>query len=264
MKKELKISLLQEDLQWESPTQNRANFSKKIDDLGATDLILLPEMFTTGFSQNVKGFAEAHPGDTLQWMQEIAAKKQAAVVGSVMVSEKEEQPQKKYYNRLYFVFPNGDFQQYDKRHLFTYADEHKTYTPGSEKLTVEYLGWKICPLVCYDLRFPVWARNVEEYDLLLFLANWPQKRIQSWDILLRARAVENLAFVAGLNRVGVDGNALTYNGHSGIYDPLGNPMVTSDTEKAFAETVLLRKLDLEALRKDFSFLQDKDTFYIEK
>src|SRR5690625_572893 len=176
----LKVSLIQTSMKWEDVGANLAHFSEMIDTIEEeTDLILLPEMFTTGFTMNPENIAEEVEGPSLKWMQQQAKVKDAAVSGSVVVHEEE-----KYYNRLYFVYPNGAYKSYDKRHLFTFAGEDKKYSAGKRRLILEYKGWKICPLICYDLRFPVWARNVEEYDLLFYGANWPSKRILAWNTLL--------------------------------------------------------------------------------
>ena len=180
----LAVSYLQTDLIWESPEENRQKFEKYIiEEAEKTDLIILQEMFTTGFSMHPEGVAEpAEP--TLSWLQNLAQKHNVAITGSVMLKENE-----KYYNRLYFVKPDGETHQYDKKHLFSLAKEERAYTSGHKKLIVDYKGWKICPLICYDLRFPAWSRNLEDYDLLLYVANWPQKRITAWDALLKARAI---------------------------------------------------------------------------
>ena len=254
----LRISFIQTELSWENPPVNRQHFSKKIAELPETDLIVLPEMFPTGFSMNSKILAEKPHGETLVWMRETAKSKNAAIVGSVIVSEEE-----KYFNRLYFVFPDGNFKTYDKKHLFTFADEHKSYSPGNKKLIVEYKGWKICPLVCYDLRFPVWSRNVENYDLLLYVANWPKPRTQAWDVLLKARAIENLSYVIGVNRIGKDGNGHEYSGHSAAYDMLGNQISRQDFESEFSETIPLDRTVLLETRKKFAFLNDRDKFKID-
>ncbi len=255
----LRISLIQTELSWEDPAENRENFFKKIEELPETDLIILPEMFTTGFSMNSEFLAEKTHDATLAWMKEIARSKNVAITGSVIISE-----QDRFFNRLFFVFPDGNFQKYDKRHLFTFAGENESYSPGNEKLIVEYLGWKICPLICYDLRFPVWSRNTENYDLLLYVANWPKLRTQAWDVLLKARAVENLSYVAGVNRVGKDGNGHDYSGHSAVYDLLGNQISSSDFEVEFSETITLSRSILCETRKRFAFLNDRDEFKIEK
>lgn len=254
----LKLTLIQSSLVWENAEANRDKFSAKIEDLkDDTDLILLPEMFSTGFSMNAENLAENTDGPTLNWLKEHAKNKNAAISGSVIVKENNN-----YFNRLYFVFPDGKHKIYDKRHLFSLAHEEKTYSPGTEKLIVNYKGWKICPLVCYDLRFPVWSRNVEDYDLLFYVANWPKKRALAWDALLKARAIENMCFTAGLNRVGVDGNDHDYDGHSAIYDMLGKKLTTQNWEKEFTQTITLNKSELKNTRKRFQFLKDRDEFEV--
>lgn len=255
----LRVSILQTELVWENPKANREYFSKKISQLPETDVIVLPEMFPTGFSMNAKNLAEKPQGETLEWMLETAKQKNAAITGSVIVSEN-----KKFYNRLFFVFPDGNYEIYDKKHLFSYADEHKTYSEGNKKIVITYRGWKICPLICYDLRFPVWSRNKEEYDVLLYVANWPKVRVQAWDILLKARAVENICYVAGVNRVGIDGNKIEYSGHSAIYDMLGNPLTTENFEKEFEETISLSRPKLLQTREKLAFLNDRDDFVLTK
>lgn len=258
MNTNLIISIIQPDLVWENAGANRELFSKKIEAISSeTDLIVLPEMFSTGFSMNAKDLAEPPLGESLKWMQKMAAKKNMAITGSLIISENG-----KYYNRLYFVFPDGTFQHYDKRHTFTLANEHKTYASGTKKLIVEYKGWKICPLVCYDLRFPVWSRNTENYDLLLYVANWPAPRTFAWDTLLKARAIENLCYCIGVNRIGKDGNGLSYLGHSAVYDPLGKQISTHDWEKEFQQEILMERSYLEETRNNLKFLQDRDSFTV--
>src|SRR5690606_24430266 len=200
---DLRITIIQTSLHWQDASANRTMFSEKLAAAApATDLIVLPEMFTTGSSMDAAGLAEDAEGPTLQWMKEEAVRYSAVLTGSVMVKEGDN-----YYNRLYWVRPDGTYEHYDKRHLFRMAKEHHSYTPGKEKLLVELKGWNICPLVCYDLRFPVWSRNTgSQYDLLLYVANWPKPRANAWSTLLQARAIENLSYVVGVNRVGTDGN----------------------------------------------------------
>lgn len=253
----LKISLIQTDLSWEHPAENRKIFTKKIKTLPETDLIILPEMFTTGFSMQPEPLAEPASGTTLQWMQEQAQQKNTAVTGSIICRENDH-----YYNRLYFVYPDTSYRIYDKRHLFSLAGEQHHYQPGQQRLIVDYKGWKICPLICYDLRFPVWARNTEKYDLLIYIANWPKPRILHWDTLLRARSIENQCYVAGLNRTGTDPNDNIYNGHSALYDVLGQRNTAADWEASFAETFTLKKDELEEIRTRFQFLNDSDRFEI--
>ncbi|QQX77374.1 MULTISPECIES: amidohydrolase [Aequorivita] len=258
MSKNLKITIIQSELHWENAEANRAMFSEKIQNIeGETDLIILPEMFPTGFSMNAEKLAEPNNGETLRWMIQEAQKNNCAITGSIIISE-----ENNYYNRLFFVFPDGSFQKYDKKHTFTLAKENKTYSAGNERLIVEYKGWKICPLVCYDLRFPVWARNTEDYDVLMYVANWPKVRTLAWDTLLRARAIENMAYCIGVNRVGFDGNEHEYVGHSAIYDVLGKQISTTSYETEFTETIVLDKEHIESNRKHLQFLNDRDHFIL--
>lgn len=253
----MKVSIIQTSLAWENPRANLDNFTQKINSInGGTDLIILPEMFATGFTMNPADVAETADGDSVKWMKQTAEYNNCAVTGSLVIEE-----DGNYYNRLFFVFPNGDVKTYNKRHLFSFAGEDKFYTGGTEKLIVEYKGWKICPLVCYDLRFPVFARNVEEYDLLLYVANWPHVRTLAWDSLLRARAIENLSYAIGVNRIGEDGNGHAYSGHSQVIDALG-AYITEPFESEAVVTVTLDKEKLQETRKKFAFLNDKDTFKI--
>ena len=251
----MKIALLQSSLIWENPKANRNHFEEKINALAEkVDLIVLPEMFSTGFTMNPEAVFETMEGETIQWMQSLAKAKNSAITGSLVVKENEN-----FHNRLLFVFPSGEMQIYDKRHLFTLAGEDKVYTSGNQKLIVEYLGWKICPLICYDLRFPVFARNVENYDVLIYVANWPKSRIQAWDILLKARSVENLCYTVGVNRVGLDNNNLEYDGHSQMLDFLGNyALKPQENEGVFI--VELNKQKLVETRKKLGFLNDRDSF----
>jgi len=253
----MKISLIQTSLIWEDPQANRANIAKLINGIGATDLIVLPEMFATGFTMNPSAVAETMEGNTIAWMKDMAAAKNCAITGSLVISESE-----KYYNRLLFVYPDGEIKTYDKRHLFSLAGEDKAYTAGSDKLIVDYKGWKICPLVCYDLRFPVFARNVEEYDLLLYVANWPSPRIFAWDTLLKARAIENMCYVAGVNRIGEDANGHPYPGHSQVLDCLGATVMEASTSEGVFTVVLDREKMLET-RGKFGFLNDRDRFILQ-
>lgn len=252
----MNVSLIQTTLAWEDAAANRAHFTALIHTIATTDLIVLPEMFTSGFTMNPAAVAEAPNGPTVQWMQHTAQQKNCAVTGSLAIKDGDN-----YYNRLFFVFPDGSMKTYNKRHLFSYADEHKHYTKGAEKLIVDYKGWRICPLVCYDLRFPVFARNVEEYDILLYVANWPQVRTFAWDALLKARAIENLSYTIGVNRIGTDGNDFPYSGHSQALDPLGAYLL-EPTEADGVFTVQIDKEVLEATRTRFAFLNDKDDFEI--
>jgi omega-amidase len=251
----MKIALIQSSLFWENPTANRNHFEEKINAvIEKVDLIVLPEMFSTGFTMNPEAVFETMDGETIQWLQSLAKAKNSAITGSLVIKENGN-----FYNRLVFVFPSGEIQFYDKRHLFTLAGEDKVYTFGKEKLIVEYLGWKICPLVCYDLRFPVFARNVENYDLLIYVANWPKQRINAWDILLKARSVENMCYTIGVNRIGLDASNFEYVGHSQVVDFLGNYILEpQETEGVFV--VDLNKERLLETRKKLGFLNDSDFF----
>ena len=254
MKKDLKVTLVQPDVFWLDRDPNRCNIAFMLKDVGETDLIILPEMFNTGFSMEPARWSETEDGATLTWMKNVAKIKNAAVTGSMIIEE-----DGNFYNRLFFVHPNGEYQTYDKHHLFTLAEEDKHYSAGNEILIVDYLGWKIKPLVCYDLRFPVWARNTEGYDLLLYVANWPSPRKFAWQQLLIARAIENQCYVAGVNRVGTDGNGFEFSGDSAVLNPLGEEMASIANEEAIS-TVTLSKDKLHEVRNKLKFLADKDNF----
>ena len=253
----MKITLLQAALVWENPEANRKHFEKEIANLEeTTDLIVLPEMFTTGFTMHPVQNAETMEGRTVTWMKSMAVQSHAALCGSLIIQE-----DNAYYNRMLFVTPDGSVEYYDKRHLFTLAGEETVYTAGEDKKIVVYKGWKICLLICYDLRFPAFARNLEDYDLLLYVANWPEKRIQAWNILLQARAIENMCYVAGVNRVGEDGNGHTYNGQSQVFDYMGNPL-TEHKDVAAALTVAIAQKPMYEARDHFGFLNDRDRITI--
>lgn len=253
----MKTALIQTTLAWENPSQNIQNLTKRINSITEKiDLIILPEMFTSGFTMNPKNAAQTMNGEALSWLKQTAQQKNCAITGSLIIEENNH-----FFNRLVFVFPNGEVQHYDKKHLFTLAGEDKVYTPGSQKLIIDYNGFKICTLICYDLRFPVFARNVEDYDLLIYVANWPKPRINAWDILLKARAVENMTYVIGVNRVGTDTNNLDYVGHTQAIDFLGNYIQEpQETEGIFI--IELDKNQLLETRKKLAFLNDRDTFLI--
>lgn len=256
MQENLKIALIQADLVWEDPKQNLENFSKKIENISETvDLIILPEMFTTGFTMNAKNVAESMDGNTVAWMQSIASRLNTVIIGSLVILE-----ENNYYNRLLFVEPSGRIQHYDKRHTFTLVGEDEVYTAGAEKLIIDYKGWKICPLICYDLRFPVWSRNTEDYDVLLYVANWPKPRISAWDALLKARAIENMSYCIGVNRIGVDGVNSVYSGHSAAYDVLGNIITSIEPDKEQTQVINLEKRHIQGYRNKLKFLDDSDKF----
>ncbi|MDH5833531.1 amidohydrolase [Luteimonas kalidii] len=259
----LRVSLVQGATRWHDPAGNRAYYADLIAPLhGITDLVLLPETFTSGFSNDAIGDAETMDGPTVAWMREQAGRLQAAVCGSVQL-----RVDGSVFNRLLWVTPDGELQHYDKRHLFRYAREHERYAAGRERVTVEWKGWRICPLVCYDLRFPVYSRNrfdVErpgalDYDLVLYVANWPAARAYAWKTLLRARAIENLCYVAGLNRVGADGNGIDYDGDSAVIDFLGHPVSECSDAEVVVTTTLLGA-ELEKHRERFPAMLDGDAF----
>jgi omega-amidase len=251
----MKIALIQTELSWENPNENKALLQEKINAISQyVDLIVLPEMFTSGFTMNPKNVAQTMKGEAISWLKETAKDKNCAITGSLVIEENGN-----YFNRLVFVFPSGEIQTYDKRHLFTLAGEDKVYTAGKDKLIVDYKGFKICPLICYDLRFPVFARNVEEYDVLIYVANWPKPRVNAWDILLKARAVENMSYVIGVNRIGMDENNHEYVGHSQVVDFLGN-YIQEPQEIEGVFIVELDKNELVETREKLNFLNDRDNF----
>jgi predicted amidohydrolase len=249
------ISLIQSNIIWEDKQANLKNYQDKIDQIESTDLVILPEMFTTGFSMNPKGISETMSGETVQWMKANASKMNSAICGSIIIED-----DGKYFNRFIWTNPDGSIHHYDKKHLFSFAGENENYTPGSEKLIIEYKGWKICPLICYDLRFPVWSRNIEEYDLLIYVANWPDKRKLAWKTLLTARAIENQCYVIGVNRIGKD-NKNYYSGDSSLINALGETLYTnSHIEDIYSTTI--SKYELDKVRNQLPFLNDKDNFKI--
>ncbi|TWT23587.1 amidohydrolase [Luteimonas marina] len=259
----LRISLVQGATLWHDPAGNRDYYGDLVAPLrGITDVVLLPETFTSGFSNDAIGSAETMDGATVEWMRTQAQALDAAVCGSVQLRVGDG-----VFNRLLWATPDGGLRHYDKRHLFRYAREHERYAAGRERLTVEWKGWRICPLVCYDLRFPVYSRNrfdVErpgalDYDLLLYVANWPAARAYPWKTLLRARAIENLCYVAGLNRVGSDGNGLHYAGDSAVIDFLGHP-VSECSDEEVVVTTTLQADELAAHRARFPAMLDGDAF----
>lgn len=279
---ELKITLIQSNLFWENCEQNLEQFSKKISLIREqTDLIILPEMFTTGFSMQPEKFAESMTGKTVNWMKEQSHKKQCVITGSFICEENGF-----YYNRLVWMKPDGNYSTYDKRHLFSMANEDNHYTAGNKKIVEELKGWKICPLICYDLRFPVWSRNTNipqqphnslrppshthyqshkgepDYDLLIYVANWPEKRSFPWKTLLLARAIENQCYVIGENRVGTDGNEIYYSGDSAVIDFKGNILSKTPAHEEYIETISLSYSGLEEFRKQFPVLNDGDDFEV--
>ena len=255
----LTISTIQTDLAWEDKNANLSMLEEKINSLrGNTEVVVLPEMFSTGFSMNTRTLAETMDGETAEWMKRMSSENKVIVTGSMIIEE-----DKKFYNRLIWIMPNGEYGYYDKRHLFAYSEEDKYFSPGNKRLIASVKGWKINLQVCYDLRFPVWARQTSEaeYDVLIYVANWPERRSHAWKTLLCARAIENQCYVVGVNRVGTDGNGIYYSGNSLVIDPLGEVLYhMADEEDVF--TVTLQKERLNEVRTKFPFLKDADHFKI--
>lgn len=254
---DLTVSMVQANLQWQDAAANRATLDRCLSQISiSTDLIVLPEMFTTGFSMDAATLAEPMDGPTVAWLREHAAAHEAVITGSLIIEEGGQ-----YFNRLLWVRPDGSLSHYDKRHLFSLAGEQHTYTPGRTQLVEEWRGWRICPLICYDLRFPVWSRNqaAQPYDLLLYVANWPAVRRNAWITLLRARAIENLSYVLGVNRVGQDGLGHDYAGDSALLDMRGDYLLQAGNLHSCI-TRTLRHEDLEDFRTKFPALNDADAF----
>ncbi len=260
----LTISTIQTNLYWENKAANLQMLEEKINGLyQKTEIVVLPEMFSTGFSMKPEQFAETMEGSTVEWMKRLSASNRVIITGSLIIKEAGN-----YYNRLIWMMPNGECGYYDKRHLFAFAEEDKHYKAGSKRLIASVKGWKINLQVCYDLRFPVWARQTAdknnatpEYDVLIYVANWPEKRIHAWKTLLCARAIENQCYVIGVNRVGKDGNDIYHSGNSLVIDPLGEVLYhMADEEDVF--TITLQKDWLEEVRTKLPFLKDGDEFVI--
>ena len=259
----LTLTIIQTDIVFENKAANLQLLKAKIEAIEKrTEIVVLPEMFSTGFSMQPELFAEPMEGDTVKWMKEIAADNKIIITGSIIVKEKGN-----YFNRLIWMLPNGQSGYYDKRHLFAYGEEDKHYTAGNKRLIASVKGWKINLQICYDLRFPVWSRQQNtaaqsEYDLLIYVANWPEKRSHAWKTLLCARAIENQCFVVGVNRVGKDDKNIYHSGNSLIIDPLGQILYhKEDEEDVF--TITLQKEDADKVRTQFPFWKDADTFRID-
>ncbi len=261
----LSITLIQSKLHWEDKKANIEMFESKINAIpGSPELVILPEMFSTGFSMQPEILAEKMDGATVSWMKRMAKSRRIILTGSIIIEE-----EGKFYNRLIWMLPTGEFAYYDKRHLFAFAKEDEHFTAGSKRLITSAKGWKINVQVCYDLRFPVWSRQQKngesdnEFDLLIYVANWPEKRSMVWKTLLRARAIENQCFVVGVNRVGKDGNEIVYSGDSTIIDPVGEIIYSKESEEdVFA--FQLQKSHLDEIRSKFPFWKDRDGFSISK
>ncbi|CAH9051668.1 Omega-amidase YafV [Pseudoalteromonas holothuriae] len=255
MSEKLKLSMLQLDLVWQDAAANRAAIEQQLETVSGRDLIVLPEMFSTGFDMKPAGIAEGTDGETVAWMKSIAQQHDAVICGSMMM-----QVDNKYVNRFLWVTPKGEVSHYDKRHLFKFAGEDAQYSAGTERAIFQLGQWRIAPFICFDLRFPVWSRNLDcQYDVALYVANWPKARSLQWKSLVPARAIENQSYVVALNRVGVDGNEVAYSGDSMVVDPLGETLLYA----ANKEVVLNIELDLPELlevRRRFPFLQEADGF----
>jgi len=253
----MKVALFQTKLAWEQPETNRKFIEEYfLNEATDFDLFVLPEMFTSGFTMHPEKISETMQGETISWLKKLAKIKNCAITGSLVIHENDN-----YYNRMVFVHPSGKIDAYDKRHLFTLAGEEKVYTKGNEKAIVNYNNWNICLQICYDLRFPVFARNVENYDLLLYVANWPKVRIMAWDALLKARAIENMTYTIGVNRIGTDANALEYTGHSKVIDFLGNEILSCENESGVF-IIEIDKNQQTQTRQKMNFLNDKDAFQL--
>lgn len=248
----LRVTLVQTALHWEKKEDNLKHFDQLLASVNDTDLIVLPEMFSTGFSMRPELFAESMEGSTVLWMEKIAAEKNTCVIGSIIIKE-----ENKFYNRLVWVYPNGDIYTYDKRHLFSMGNEHQHYTAGQDRPRVMLKEWVVCPLICYDLRFPVWSRNTEPiYDLLIYVANWPDVRRHAWKTLLTARAIENQAYVMGVNRIGKDANDIEHAGDSCVIDAKGTWISETKPYKESVETLTINLKELKEFREKFPVLND--------
>lgn len=259
MAEQLTLAIIQTGLVWENPEANRLHFKTKIDSIKKpVDVIVLPEMFTTGFTMNAQAVAETMDGETVRWLKDLALEREAAITGSVIISENNQ-----FYNRMLFAFPDGSLKTYDKRHTFSLAGEDKVFTSGQENVIVNYKDWELCLQICYDLRFPVWSRNTSGYDALIYVASWPKPRIAAWDALLKARAIENMCYCVGVNRIGDDPADNEYSGHSAVYDVLGNNITPIRPHKDHIEIIALDKKHIERYREKLKFLNDRDQFKIE-
>ena len=265
MGKDLRVTTLQTTLYWEDPVKNIRKLNRQLKPIkrDSSDVIVLPEMFNTGFTMNAEKVAELEGGFTMQWMSEISSSLNSSICGSLIIKEK-----KKFYNRFIWMNPNGSYQNYDKRHLFRMGGEDKIFTAGKESVVIECNGWVICPQVCYDLRFPVWSRNrmeregkkiIFDYDVLLYVASWPSVRKFAWQQLLIARAIENQSYLIGVNRIGKDGLGSTYEGGSTILNPFGEK-INKATNKKLLETITLSMKKLQEIRKKFPVFFDADNF----
>ena len=256
MREKLHVTLVQADLEWNNPEANRQHLKRLLNEVSETNVIVLPEMFTTAFC--MEGVAEEMMGKSMRWMRSLAQAKKAAVCGSLIIEENGKQ-----FNRFIWMSPDGVVEHYDKRHLFSLLGEGEQFATGRERKIITYKGWKICPQICYDLRFPVFSRNDSGYDLLLYVANWPERRIVAWDKLLQARAIENQSYVIGVNRVGADASDVLFTGHSAVYDAFGETIAfLGEQEKV--KIVVLEKVKQDEIRAKLPFLKDGDSFTLSK
>ncbi len=254
---DIALAFIQTSLFWEDRKANLLMFENHLQRLrDIPDVIVLPEMFSTGFSMNPGELFEDMQGETVAWLKKWSQNLGTVLTGSIIIRENNQ-----FYNRLLWAEPHGTLMHYDKRHLFSMAGEHKVYTAGKLRLVTDLKGWRICPMICYDLRFPVWSRNTEDIDLYIYTANWPKMRIEAWNTLLCARAIENQAFVAGINRIGSDGNGYPYCGSSRVYDGAGGLLLDAKDQEGLFQVVLSRN-ELEKTRKKLPFLADRDKFKI--
>ncbi|MCC6814941.1 MAG: amidohydrolase [Saprospiraceae bacterium] len=255
---ELKLKLIQMPFTWESAEQNRTKLEKILFQNDDSDLIILPEMWSTGFSMNPENLYEEMNGPTIKFMKSIATKLNSAICGSLIIKDSGQ-----FFNRFVMATPEGDIHFYDKRHCFSLAKEDYYFTPGDRRVIINYKGWRICPMICYDLRFPVWSRNNNEFDILLYVAQFPEKRRKAWLSLLAARAIENVCYVIGVNGIGTDGNNIQYSGDSGVWDYEGNNILDLGS-KHCTDTGSLNIDKLTAFRRAYPFLNDQDKFIIPK
>ncbi len=252
----LNVSLVQPDLEWERTEENFARLEKLIQAIKTpTDLIVLPELFSTGFSMNTSSLAENMAGPSMRWMKKMASSLSSCITGSLIIKEKGN-----HFNRLVFMYPSGEFKIYDKRHLFRMGKENEYYKPGAQRLIVELNGWQIRPLICYDLRFPVWSRNRMDYDILIYVASWPESRKEVWETLLKARAIENQSYVIGVSRIGIDGNNINHTGESMVFDYKGNQLLKLPANIETVGSVTLNKENLTRFRSTFPVYLDADKF----
>ncbi len=258
MSNNLTVSCIQTELAWKNVDENLNQFTNKLDQLPAdSELVVLPEMFTTGFTMDAVKMAENMDGKSFNWMKEQSKRIEKILIGSIIIEEN-----KNYYNRLIVMFPNGEYYTYDKGHLFRMEKEHEDYTKGESKTIFKHKSWRICPLICYDLRFPVWSRNQNDYDLLIYIASWPESRREVWKTLLKARAIENQSYVVGVNRIGGDGEGITYSGDTMVIGPKGEILGTTKEYKDEIINVEISLDDLKLFREKFPVALDADDFKI--